>query len=119
MTTTQGNPKLVAACGLYCGECPKYKQGKCPGCPSNDKATWCKIRACCQANGYNNCALCPLFIDVRECGKFNNFVARLFALIYRSDRTANIARIREIGVEAYADEMATKGQMTLRRKRLF
>ena len=119
MTTVQGDPALVAACGVYCGECPKYKQGKCAGCASNDKATWCKVRTCCQANGYATCAACTQFADVRECGKFNNFFARLFGFFHRSDRPANIVRIREIGVAAYADEMAAKGQMTTRRKRLF
>ena len=33
-------------------------------------------------------------------------MSRVFGLIFRSNRPANIALIKEIGVEAYANEMA-------------
>ena len=49
----------IAACGLYCGACRKFLIGKCPGCKRNEKATWCKIRSCCQENKFNTCAECP------------------------------------------------------------
>jgi hypothetical protein len=42
-------------------------------------------------------------------------MSRVFGLIFRSDRPANIARIKEIGVEAYANEMATRGRQSIRR----
>jgi hypothetical protein len=29
---------LVAYCGLYCGACNKYLDGKCPGCQKNKKS---------------------------------------------------------------------------------
>ena len=28
---------MVAACGLYCGACKKYRMGKCTGCHENEK----------------------------------------------------------------------------------
>jgi hypothetical protein len=115
MATREGDPYLVAFCGLYCGECGQYKRGKCPGCAENVKAGWCKIRTCCQENGYATCAACTQFSDVHDCRKFDNVMARVFALIFRSDRPAAIARIKEIGVEAYADEMAARGRQTIRR----
>ena len=40
----RADPKMVAACGLYCGACKKYRMGKCSGCHKNKKASWCKIR---------------------------------------------------------------------------
>ena len=115
MATREGDPYLVAFCGLYCGECSQYKRGKCPGCAENVKASWCKIRTCCQQNGYATCAACSQFASVRECGKFDNFVSRLFGLIFRSNRPANIARIKAIGVKAYANEMALRGRQSIRR----
>jgi hypothetical protein len=115
MTTREGNPYLVAFCGLYCGECGQYKRDKCPGCAENVKAGWCKIRTCCQENGYATCAACTQFGDVHDCKKFDNVMARMFALIFRSDRPADIARIKEIGVDAYAAEMAARGRQTIRR----
>ncbi|MBN1562535.1 MAG: DUF3795 domain-containing protein, partial [Anaerolineae bacterium] len=115
MSTTSGDPKLVAFCGLYCGACGQYKRGKCPGCAENEKAGWCKIRTCCQENNYATCAACTQFASVTECGKFDNFMSRIFALIFRSNRPANIARIKAAGIETYADEMAAQGRQSLRR----
>lgn len=115
MATQAGNPRLVAFCGLYCGECGKYKQGKCPGCAENSKAGWCKIRLCCQEHGYSTCAACTQFSDVHNCRKFDNFMARVFGLIFRSDRPADIARIKEVGIEGYANEMAARGRQGFRR----
>ena len=39
--------------------------------------------------------------DARRCRKFNNLVSRLFAVVFRSDRPACIARIKAVGREAY------------------
>ena len=115
MTTGENNSNLVAFCGLYCGECGQYKRGKCPGCAENENAGWCQIRACCQEHSLETCAACAEFADVRDCRKFDNFMSRIFGVIFRSDRPANIARIKAIGVEAYASEMATRGRQSIRR----
>ena len=79
---------LVAYCGLYCGACGAYRRGRCPGCHENSKATWCKVRSCCMENGHSSCADCKTPADPRECRKFNNFIAKIFGLIFRSDRRA-------------------------------
>jgi hypothetical protein len=115
MSTQEGDPKLVAFCGLYCGACAQYKRGKCPGCAGNEKAGWCKIRACGLENGYTTCAACTQFADVHDCRKFDNVVARIFGLIFRSDRPANIARIKAVGVESYANEMAAGDRQSILR----
>lgn len=109
------DPNLVAYCGLYCGACRRFLGGKCPGCRENEKATWCKIRACCISEGLESCAACLGYKDVRQCGKFNNLISRFFALVFRSDRPACVAGIRAIGREAYAAEMAAKGLHAIRR----
>ena len=88
---------LVAFCGLYCGACGKYLNGKCFGCSKNEKASWCKIRLCNMENHYFGCAQCKEFSNVSDCKKFNNIFSKIFGLIFRSDRKACISRIRAIG----------------------
>ena len=80
----------IAACGLYCGACRKFLIGKCPGCKQNEKATWCKIRSCCQENKFNTCA--------------------------NSDRAACIRYIKEHGEQAFAKEMTQRKCQTIKRK---
>ena len=96
----------IAACGLYCGACRKFLSGKCPGCEKNEKASWCKIRQCCISKGYHTCAECKR--DVRECKTYSNFLSKVFAFIFNSDRPACISYIRE--------EMSRKGCQTIKRK---
>ncbi len=109
------NPTLVAYCGLYCGACRKYQKDNCPGCHENEGAKWCKLRSCCMSEGYASCADCEQFQNPNDCVKFNNFMSRIFGLIFRSDRAACIRRIRETGIEAYADYMARQKLQSLRK----
>jgi hypothetical protein len=106
---------LVAYCGLYCGACGAYRRGRCPGCHENKKATWCKVRTCCIENRYSSCAQCASVTDPRDCRKFNNFISKLFGLIFRSDRRACIAQIRDKGLQGHAELMAGGGTHTIRR----
>lgn len=100
----------IAACGLVCGNCPRYRKGKCPGCRDYEKATWCTVRTCCIEHDWKSCAECTL-TPLAECRKFNNFMSKLFAVLFRSDRRACIERIREKGYEAYLSEMRLAGRM--------
>lgn len=103
------NPE-IAACGLYCGACRKYLKNTCPGCREYEKATWCAVRTCCIEHGWESCAECTL-TELGECRKFNNFIAKIFAVVFRSDRRGCIERIREVGSEAFAAEMRLAGRM--------
>ena len=109
------NPALVAYCGLYCGACRSYRKGNCPGCHENEKAKWCKIRTCCIDNSFVTCADCTEFADPNDCRKFNNLLARLFGLVFRSDRRACVYKIREIGIEKYAEFMADRKLQSIKR----
>lgn len=109
------DPKLVAFCGLYCGACRSYLKGNCLGCHNNQKAAWCKVRSCCAGHQYGSCADCTQFPDPKACTAFNNPIAKLFGLIFRSDRAACIRQIREIGIQGHADTMASLKQQTIRR----
>ena len=115
MKSIVSDPALVAYCGLYCGACKRYLQGKCPGCRENQKASWCKVRACGIRNQYASCAECTEFPDPGGCRQFNNFISKLFALVFRSDRAACIRQIRELGLQGHADRMSTLGLHSLRR----
>lgn len=116
MKEIAADPNLVAYCGLYCGACKRYLKGNCPGCHQNDRAKWCQIRTCCVENSFATCADCKDFADPNDCGKFNNFVSRIFAFIFRSNRQACIFKIRELGVEGYAAHMVELKRQSLPRK---
>lgn len=107
--------ELVAACGLYCGECGKFKKGKCEGCAKNEKATWCKIRLCNIENNYKSCADCEKFSDVNDCKKFNNIFGKFFSLVFKSDRKTSIEMIKTIGLDGYVLEMEKRGKMVCER----
>jgi len=107
---------LVAYCGLYCGSCRKYLNGDCLGCQKNNKASWCKVRICCLENRYLSCADCEKNKNSEDCKKLNNFVSKVFSLIFSSDRNGCIKRIKNIGYEKYADEMSIKKVMAIKRK---
>lgn len=113
MKKIESNTKLIAACGLYCGGCRKYRMGKCPGCHENEKASWCKIRKCCMENKFHTCAECDM--DVTQCQRHNNLISKIFAIIFRSNRAACIRYIREKGEQAFAEEMTNRGTQTMRK----
>lgn len=104
----------IAACGLYCGACRKYLKGKCLGCRQNEKATWCKIRQCCQMKGFCSCAECD--IDVKACKIHNNVIGKIFAFLFNSDRAACIRYIQTNGYKAFAEEMTRRKAQTMRKR---
>lgn len=114
MKDIEANKELIAACGLYCGACRKYLSDKCPGCHNNEKASWCKIRSCAIGNGYHSCAECHK--DVSECKIYSNFIGKIFAFLFRSDRPACIRYIRKHGEQAFAEEMTKRKCQTIKRK---
>ena len=115
MTEVLAKSELVARCGLYCGACKSYLNGKCAGCHENSRATWCAIRTCCADKGIATCAECAKFPDPRACGKFNNFMSKMFGLVFRSNRAACIEQIRNLGIDGHAQVMAGLGIHTIRR----
>lgn len=116
MKAVTSDPALVAYCGLYCGACKRYLNDKCPGCCDNHKASWCKVRSCCIQHEYASCADCETFSDPTECKHFNNFIAKMFALVFRSNRAACIQQIRDVGIQGHADKMSRLGLQSLKRQ---
>jgi len=115
MKVITADKNLIAYCGLYCGACKKYLAGSCPGCHENKKASWCTIRSCNIENGYSSCADCREFTNPMDCKKFNNFISKIFALIFKSNRAACIAKIRESGYDGFAKYMAENGLQSIRK----
>jgi len=115
MREITANKSLVAFCGLYCGACGAYLRERCPGCAGNEKASWCRIRACCKEKGILSCADCTEFPDAMDCTKFNNFMSKIFGLLFRSDRGACIRQIKREGIEGHAKMMAGKKAQTIKR----
>jgi len=116
MEAIRSDPKLIARCGLYCGSCRRFVKGSCPGCAQNSRASWCKVRTCCQEHGYASCAECETHPDPRTCKKFDNAIAKLFGLFFNSNRAACVDMIREIGPVGYAEFMALRRLQSLPRR---
>ena len=66
-------------------------------------------------NSYRSCADCEIVENLRDCKKLNNFMSKLFSLVFRSDRFACIAFIKKKGYDEFAIEMAEKGIMSIKR----
>ena len=115
MREIQNNVGLVASCGLYCGACRSYLKERCKGCHENVKASWCKIRTCCIEKKIASCASCVEHPNPKDCGKFNNVVSKVFAIVFRSDRAACIAQIRELGLAGHAQRMTELKLQSLKR----
>ncbi|MFC1489575.1 DUF3795 domain-containing protein [Candidatus Latescibacterota bacterium] len=115
MKEISADSELVAHCGLYCGACKRYLTEKCSGCKENVKAAWCKIRSCCIENSYKSCADCGDYKDPMDCKKFNNIMAKLFAVIFRSNRKACIEMIKDKGYEEFAAYMTENELQSIKR----
>jgi hypothetical protein len=104
----------VAACGLFCTNCGKFKKGKCAGCQIEPGFSRCATRACCVSKEIETCAQCDDFLaprDFRECKKIDNVIARIMALIFGSNRPAALALLRDQGIDAYLASKRANGKM--------
>ncbi len=107
----------IAYCGLYCEECKRYKNGKCPGCMQNDRASWCGIRKCCIENSIKSCAECTSFSDPKECKTYNNLIARIIGFVSKTDRSLCIRYIQENGYGSFASFMDGLGSMSMKKQK--
>ncbi len=113
MRTIVADAELVARCGLYCGACKSYLNGRCDGCKKNDSATWCGVRKCCAESNFLSWADCKTYTNPRDCGKFHNFISRIIGFFLRSDRRACIDQIRKLGLKGHAEDMAAQKRHTI------
>ncbi len=103
------NEFVLARCGLVCSNCGAHKKGRCGGCHCDKPMNrGCTVKKCCVDRQFGTCAECKEFEDLRECGKLNNWVAKIFAFIFRSDRIGSLCRIRDVGAEQFCEEATAK-----------
>jgi len=94
---------LVAPCGLYCGECTAFIDGRCGGCRSNkglskEYRKYCKIYKCSYNKNIRICLDCRKF----PCKLFYFFRAeRLEESSWFLDVWVNMKQIKGIGVERF------------------
>ena len=97
---------VLAYCGLVCSECGAFVKGRCEGCHSEKPMHRnCKVKPCAMERGLTTCADCTDFENFKDCRKLNNFISKIFALIFRSHRIGNLNRIREIGLDKFKEEL--------------
>jgi hypothetical protein len=75
------------------------------------------VRACCEEHSYASCAECTEHPDPKTCRLFDNVIARVFGLVFNSDRRACVLKVRELGTEGFAALMAEQGRHSLPRRR--
>ena len=96
---------IIANCGLVCSNCGAYVKGKCRGCHGGKPMhSRCQIKKCTEEKQYDTCADCQELSDLKECRILNNFIAKIFRLVFRSDRVGNLIRIRAVGYEKFQNE---------------
>lgn len=96
---------IIAYCGLVCSECGAFKRQKCQGCHSpKPMFQGCKVKKCAMDKGVSTCAACIEFSDLKKCKKLNNFISKIFALVFRSDRLGNLESIRRSGLENFKSQ---------------
>ena len=102
----------ISACGLFCTNCGAFKRKKCKGCQVSPNFSCCPVRQCCADKGITVCGFGSFSSprDFRECKKVNSFVAKLFALIFRSNRPAALAMLRDQGRDAYLRDKRASGK---------
>jgi hypothetical protein len=104
----------IAACGLFCTNCSKFQRGRCQGCQTAPAFSRCSARACCAEKNITGCWECRDFAapaDYRTCPHLNNLIAKVFALIFRSDRPGSLALLRDHGREKFLEAKRASGKM--------
>jgi hypothetical protein len=103
-------------CGLYCGGCAAYQRTiagesweyapgsftTCRGCGSGELSPWCgdcDIKVCARERGHRFCLECEAF----PCDKMQAFMDDP-QYPYHRDVPAAMARLKEIGLEAWSAE---------------
>jgi hypothetical protein len=66
-------------------------------------------------NQYASCADCKQFSDPSDCKMFNNFISKIFSILFRSNRAACIQQIRDMGIQGHADKMSELKLQSLKR----
>lgn len=95
--------KLVAPCGLYCGECLGFQDGRCGGCISREGlclkySKICNVYECCVVERKHRfCSECKDF----PCKKIDEFFD---TPEWQAQVVTNLNHIRDIGLKQFLNE---------------
>ena len=96
--------KRFSLCGLSCALCPMQLGGYCPGCGGGEGNQSCAIARCSlEHGGLQFCWDCPDY----PCPRYRGF-DEADSFVPHSHRRQDIARARELGLEAYLAETEEK-----------
>ncbi|PWM71873.1 MAG: hypothetical protein DBX59_07795 [Bacillota bacterium] len=95
---------LFSLCGLNCDLCVMHLGGYCPGCGGGTGNQSCAIARCSvQRGGIQFCWECPEY----PCHHYENF-DKHDSFVPHRNRQQEITRAREMGLDAYLDQMRKK-----------
>lgn len=97
--------EIVGACGIYCGGCKHYDEGKevCGGCGSDKLTEFCSksgIRICAKESGFLSCNECDEF----PCERYLEFYSggeKWEGARHRNDIVRNLKLLAEAGVDRW------------------
>ena len=91
-------------CGLNCALCPMELGGYCPGCGGGEGNQSCALARCSlEQGGLQFCLDCPEY----PCPRYDGF-DEADSFVPHSRRKQDLARARELGLEAYLAETEEK-----------
>ncbi len=94
--------QLFSLCGLNCGLCTMRLGGHCGGCGNGNQS--CKIARCSlEHGGVEYCCECPHY----PCEKYEK-IDEYDSFITHRNRTADMEKLRNIGVDRYNFEQEEK-----------
>ncbi len=96
---------LFSLCGLNCGLCPMQIRGKCSGCFTDSPCyPSCSIAPCSVRHGnIDYCYQCAEY----PCRRYED-IDKHDSLISHRNQKKDLAKAKEIGIEAYLDEQRDK-----------
>jgi len=110
---------LAAPCGLYCGACGEYVNGKCHGCPcpcgqcaGAKYAAGCEVVKCVRGRKIESCADCPELPCTRIIQMANDPVWGTGSL-----NVENLRRRKRLGTDAWLAEQKQYWSDTKKRDR--
>ena len=96
--------QLCSLCGLNCGLCPMFLNKNCPGCGGGEGNQSCRIARCSMEHtGVEYCCQCNEY----PCEKYEH-IDDFDSFITHRNQTADLEKIRRMGVEAYNMEQTEK-----------
>ena len=101
----QRSDQLFSLCGLNCGLCPMHLGGHCGGCGAGNQS--CRLARCSlEHGGVEYCFQCGEY----PCENYAD-IDRYDSFITHQRQRADLARAREMGVEAYRAEQREKAAL--------